>query len=207
MSLCHSVGSPIRQQQQQQQQQQEQEQEQEQEQQHILQDVIQWRIKDFTAHKAEQRSMPPTASQARHLWPWENDTMQETYVKNKVSNVFGLYNTKIWVKIWQNMSLLISIILLCTLTQICIPFLEALWLVVETDKKRNARQNMCKPLLPRPTQLLSSLTILGLILSACKDSHIFWTTTLYPRFGKFVICDSKTLVRFKERPRKGSVPP
>lgn len=105
------------------------------------------------------------------------------------------------------MSLLISIILLCTLTQICIPFLEALWLVVETDKKRNARQNMCKPLLPRPTQLLSSLTILGLILSACKDSHIFWTTTLYPRFGKFVICDSKTLVRFKERPRKGSVPP
>ena len=34
--------------------------------------------------------MPPTASQARHLCPWENDTMQETYVKNRVSNVFGL---------------------------------------------------------------------------------------------------------------------
>lgn len=76
MLLCRSVGIPIRLQQQQQQ--------------HILQDVIQWRIKQFTAHKAEQRSMPPTASQARHLWPWENHTMQETYVKNKVSNVFGL---------------------------------------------------------------------------------------------------------------------
>lgn len=104
--------------------------------------------------------------------------------KTKSAMCLGFYNTKIWVKIWQNMSLLISIILLCTLTQICIPLLEALWLVVETDKKRNTRQNMCKPLLPRPTQLLSSLTTLGLILSACKDSHVFWTTTLYPRFGK-----------------------